>query len=108
MANDKIDEAIAKLPEVLQPLGAVYGAALARWTDGRIDAWMRLALDRGWRKAHEAIQNAMTINELDAEAKLGNNIIRQLNGGNSDFVAAQKKAIIELLITIGLAVIAKL
>lgn len=108
MCRDKIAETIAKLPDLIQPLAGIYGDAALRWTDEQLELWVRGAFDRGWRKSLEALENVMTLDELESEANLQNAILRDLNGNNAAFVRAQKNAIIELLITVGLAAIAKL
>ena len=103
----KLEDLLAKTPEMFKPLVMQYGPALVAMTDQRCCEWMVLATEGNDAQAWRAVLAKMPNADLIAEWDKINAKWDEANAKNADRVALQKSAVLAVLkVLLGVALMA--
>lgn len=94
-----IEEIIQQLPKEYQEIARRYIALLVDMGFEELQAWVELLRKGDWLKSYEALVAKMSTEEVLAEEKKGQEILKQLNKDNADRMEAQFTLIEQIILT---------
>lgn len=99
-----LDELIAGLPELMQPIAERYRTVLLNSTAEELEAFAGQLVNQNWREAYSFLANKMTTEELAAEQERVFNRMKRLNVKYKSNVKIQREIVMDFL-SVGLTLL---
>lgn len=94
-----IEELIQKIPEEYRLIARRYTTLLLDMGFKELQDWVDLIATGNWQQAYKAIVAKMPTDEIIAEQKKANELLKKMNKENADMLAGQRAILQQILLT---------